>query len=99
MEKEQEILLYSDPEYVLNKFNKWGLNKRADLFLSTRKDKKYMVIMKDTGKKIHFGAMGYEDYSKHKDEWRRLKFQNRNRKWAAAIQFTPAFLSFYLLWN
>ena len=98
MEKEQEILLYSDPEYVLNKFNKWGLNKRADLFLSTRKDKKYMIIMKDTGKTIHFGAMGYQDYSKHKDEWRRLKFQNRNRKWAAAIQFTSAWLSFYLLW-
>lgn len=96
---EKEILLYSDPEYVFEKFNRWGLNKRADLFLSTRKDKKYMVIMKDTNKKIHFGQMGYEDYTKHKDEKRMMKFQNRNRKWAASIEYTPAWLSFYLLWT
>ena len=98
-QKYEELIKYSDPEYVYEKFNRWGLNNRADLYLSTRKDKKYMVIMKDTNKKIHFGQMGYEDYSKHKDELRMMKFQNRNRRWASAIEYTPAWLSFYLLWT
>ena len=32
---------------------------------STRGDKKFMVTVND--KKIHFGASGYSDYTKHKD--------------------------------
>ena len=56
--------------------------------------------MKDNPrKKIHFGQMGYEDFTKTRDEWKRLKFQNRNRRWASAIEYTPSWLSFYLLWT
>ena len=38
---------------------------------STRKDKKFMAIFGPDGKKVHFGAKGYEDYTIHHDDIRR----------------------------
>lgn len=43
---------------------------------STRQDKKYMITLLN-GKVIHFGARGYEDFTTHKDEERRVRFHNR----------------------
>ena len=57
-----------------------------------------MVINPKTSKPVHFGQMSYEDYTKHKDDTRRKKFRDRNHKWANAEKYTPAFLSYYLLW-
>ena len=37
---------------------------------SSRKDKKYMLVIPD-GKKIHFGANGMSDYTIHKDDKRK----------------------------
>jgi len=37
-------------------------------------------MIKDKDKKIHFGQIGYEDYTKHKDEERRKLFKLRNKK-------------------
>ena len=82
---------YSDPREVTRRGLKLGLKVEP----STRKDKKYMVF---DGKPIHFGQMGYEDFTKHKDEKRRTSFQKRNHKWAAAPRNTPAWLSYHLLW-
>ena len=42
--------------------------------------------------------MGYEDFSKHKDNKRRDNFKKRNIKWGYAQKYTPAWLSFWLLW-
>ena len=58
--------------------------------------KKYMVF--NGTKMIHFGQFGYEDYTKHGDEKRRDNFRKRNMKWAYARKYSPAWLSFYLLW-
>lgn len=65
---------------------------------STRKDKKYATIDPNTGKKIHFGAMGYEDFTKHKDETRRTAFRTRNAKWKDTKPYSPSHLSYHLLW-
>ncbi len=55
------------PDYkIARKRAKEYLGKNAKLLKSTRKNKKYM-IKDDNGKLIHFGEMGYEDYTKHKD--------------------------------
>ena len=64
--------------------------------LSTRKYKKYMVS--DGKKLIHFGYFEMEDYTKHHDEKRRELFRKRNHKWAMAEKYSPAWLSYHLLW-
>ena len=56
------------------------------------------MIFNEDGKKIHFGDLRYADYTKTKDKQRRENFRNRNKRWANADKFTPAHLSFYLLW-
>jgi hypothetical protein len=65
---------------------------------SSRKDKKYMIRNPDNNKLVHFGQMGYEDFTKHKDKKRRIAFQTRNKRFATAYKYTPAYLSYYLLW-
>lgn len=67
------------------------------LLVSSRKDKKFMVISPE-GKKIHFGQKGYEDYHQHKDPVRLMNFRKRNAKWADAPKWTSAHLSYYVTW-
>ena len=85
---------YSDIKVVQRLANKYDVGR---VFPSTRKDKKYMVEDPD-GKMIHFGAYGMSDFSKHKDEERRKRFRTRNRKWKDFPKYSPAFLSYHLLW-
>jgi hypothetical protein len=86
----------SNPELVLKQLKKYYGNE-IDLYLSTSKDKKYMVF-DENGKKIHFGDLRYADYTKTIDKKKRDSFKNRNKKWKDADKYTPAHLSYYLLW-
>ena len=86
---------YSNPSIVMKKAKELNLNP---IQLSSRKDKKYMVLNPKTNKMVHFGQMGYEDYTKHQDENRRELFRKRNHKWATAEKYSPAWLSYYILW-
>jgi hypothetical protein len=85
---------YSNIEEVQHLANKYGIGK---VFKSSRKDKKYM-IKKPDGKMVHFGASGYTDYTAHKDKERRKRFRTRNHKWASSPKWSPAWLSYHLLW-
>ena len=73
----------------------------VDLYESTRKDKKFMVISPE-GKLVHFGARDYPDYyldvSEEREE-RRKRFLARNKRWANAKKYTPAHLAYFVLWN
>jgi hypothetical protein len=89
----KDLELYSDPTLVLEA----GRNMGYIIAVSTRKDKKYMVLRPDW-KWVHFGQMGYADFTKHNDEKRRDSFWKRNWRWASADRYTPAYLSFHLLW-
>jgi hypothetical protein len=91
--KLKELRNYSDPEYVMNKAKMMGLNPVHE---SSRKDKKYMVF--DGRTMIHFGQMGYEDATKHNDTDRINRFKKRNWKWQNSPKYSPAYLSYYLLW-
>jgi len=70
---------------------------------STRKGKKYMATLKeDDGKihKVHFGALGYQHYTEHRDEVRKASYISRHRtteNWNDPL--TPGFWSRWLLWN
>ena len=86
------ITEFSNPNLVGKIGKKYGI----DVYISSRKDKKYMVLVND--KWIHFGQMGYQDYTKHKNKKKRELFRKRNHKWADASMYSPAWLSYYLLW-
>lgn len=94
MSKIEEIKKYSDPYKVAKKIKK---DLGIDTHLSTRKDKKYMI--KDPNDNwIHFGQMGYEDFTKHNDKERRENFLKRNAKWKNAPIYTPRYLAYHFLW-
>ena len=56
------------------------------------------MIRDDEGHVKHFGLMGYQDYTFHRDKVRRNNFRNRNKGWKDAPEYSPAFLSYWLLW-
>ena len=97
MTKEQEILEFSNPTTVINRAHKY-YGKDTQIKVSTRKDKKYMILDPNTNKWVHFGQMSYEDFTKHKDPVRREKFKNRNSDWADRYKYNPGYLSYHLLW-
>ena len=55
------------------------------------------MIIKD-GKKINFGEIGFQDYTKHNDINRLNNVRKRNYKWKYANKNSPAYLSYFLLW-
>jgi len=72
------------------------------LFISTRKDKKYMILNPITDKYIHFGNINYDDYLKHLDENRRENYLKRSAgikgRWIND-EYSPNNLSRRILWN
>ena len=67
---------------------------------SNRKEKKWMVII--DGRKVHFGASGYSDYTIHGDKKRMERYVARHRKredWTKSGINTPGFWSRWLLWS
>lgn len=71
-----------------------------NLYVSSRNDKKYMVII--DGKTIHFGAAGMSDFTIHKDSDRKQRYISRHRSnenWAKSGIKTAGFWSRWLLWN
>jgi hypothetical protein len=75
MNKEIEILKWSNPLQVRKMADKY-LGKDIQVYLSSKKDKKYMV-QNPEGKWIHFGQMEFQDFTKHKDLKRRKSYLSR----------------------
>ncbi len=72
------IRLYSNPTEVYRLAKKY-LGKTAKIGLSTKKEKKY-IITTPHGNVVHFGQMGYEDFTKHKDATRRRNYLTRSAR-------------------
>ena len=96
---------YSDYESVLKQAKHYYGNDTI-LLPSTRKSKKYMI---NINKYVHFGAMGYMDYTKYIQIFD-LKTANEHRsrylKRALNIKgnwennpYAPNYLSMLLLWH
>ena len=62
----EKICEVSNPELVLKQLKKY-YGDDVDLYLSSSKNKKYMVFNED-GKKVHFGDLRFSDWTKHKDK-------------------------------
>lgn len=77
---------------------------RIILTESTRKGKRFMVILPD-GKKVHFGAEDGETYLEHKDDDKKEAWLARhgskemNEDWSKDGMHTAGFYSRWLLWN
>jgi hypothetical protein len=99
---------YSDPEIVLYRA-KFYFGEDVKLLKSTRKTKKYMIYNPITNKFVHFGAMGYLDYTKYIQIYDiETANQHRTRYLKRALKikgkwmnnpYSPNFLSILLLWN
>ena len=67
---------------------------------STRQSKKYMVETPD-GKLVHFGQMGYADFTKHKNDRRRDAYLKRSTNikgnWKKD-KYSPNNLAIHILW-
>ena len=86
-----ELRKYSDPKEVERKAKKYGVK----VFRSTKRDKKYMIYH---NKWIHFGAMGYEDYTKHKNKTRRANYLKRSAGIHDSGKYSANQLARNLLW-
>ena len=67
---------------------------------STRKDKKLMATIGDES--IHFGAVGYEDFTTHRDPARKAQYLARHRineDWTLRGLRTAGFWARHLLWS
>ena len=99
MKKEEEIKKYSNPSQVRRLAKKYFGNT-LKIELSSKKEKKYMATT-PSGKIVHFGQMGYEDYTKHKNKTRRKNYLTRSAKirgdWAKD-KYSPNNLARKLLW-
>jgi hypothetical protein len=71
----KDISKYSDPNQVAKQSMEY-FGKYVPIYLSSRKDKKYM-LRDEEGKLVHFGQYGMEDYTKHKDPVRRERYIKR----------------------
>jgi hypothetical protein len=97
--KYQELIKYSDPAKAQELAHQY-LGPKIELLISTKKDKKYMVHTPDN-KVVHFGQMGMEDFTRHKDEDRKKKYLARatkiKGKWKDN-KYSPNNLSINILW-
>ena len=77
-------------------------NKKVIIKKSINENKKYMAVFHEGNNKktIHFGCAGMSDFTKHKDEARKLRYINRHRKRENWSDYkTAGSLSRWILWN
>ena len=107
----EEILYYKRLfEDIYKDFQELGIQNSNILYMkvhyyypykSDKPEKKYYIITK-TEKKIYFGAAGYSDFTKHKDEARKQRYIKRhenNEDWGKSGIDTAGFWSRWLLWS
>jgi hypothetical protein len=74
--------------------------KPTKLYISDKPNKKYYVIDNENNKH-YFGEMGYEDYTKHKNEERRQAYLRRatniRGKWKNN-KYSPNNLAINIIW-
>ena len=94
----KELLKYSNPNIAQKRAYAY-LGKTAKLYPASKKQKKYRIW---NGEKwINFGQLGYQDYTRHKDNTRRRSYLARSRKirgdWKRN-KYSPNNLSIHILW-
>ena len=99
--KLDKLLEVSNPKEVIMKAIEYFKNPDIKVYLSNRKNKKYMIVHPKTEKMVHFGDINYLDYTKHKDKERREAYLKRASNIKGNWMFdrySPNSLSLHLLW-
>lgn len=97
--KTDPLYKFSNPIQAQHQAHKY-LGKKAILYRSTNKHKKYTILDSD-GKIVHFGQMGYEDFTKHLDKQRRKNYLTRSANISGdwkENKYSPNNLSREILW-
>lgn len=77
------------------------LGQNAELMISSRKSKKYMIRNPHTNEMMHFGDINYSDFLKTGDEYKRALYLKRAKGIAGEWQkdpYSPNNLSINILW-
>ena len=97
-----QLMTVSNPEIVKKNMKKYFKKDVPELFISNRKNKKYMILDPETNKFVHFGALLYHDFTSHLDKERQkayiVRASNIKGNWKSD-KYSPNNLSLYLLWN
>lgn len=100
MKKEIEILKYSDANDAQRKaYNYLGPN--AILYYSPNKNKKFRIYDPNNDKWVDFGQMGYQDFTKHKNQLKRERYLKRATNIKGNWEnnpYSPNNLSINILW-
>jgi len=100
-DKLEQLLKVSNPKEVIKKAQQYFNNPDIKVYLSNRKNKKYAIYDKINKKLVHFGQMGYMDYTMHNDPQRRERYLKRasniKGEWKNNI-YSSKNLSIALLW-
>ena len=100
--KLNELLKISNPKEVQKKLNEY-IGKDTKLYISSRKNKKYMIIDPTNDNKfIHWGQMGFEDFTYHNNLDRKKRYlaraMNIRGSWKNN-KYSPNNMSIYTLWD
>ena len=74
---------------------------KVEVSRSDRAGKKWQARL-ESGKTVHFGASGYQDFTQHGDTKRRESYLARhrpNQDWSRGGVQTPGFWARHLLWE
>ena len=75
----RKLKLYSNPNQAQKMAFKY-LGKTARIYPSTNPQKKYDIYDQKHNTWVHFGQLGYEDFTKHKNKTRRKNYLTRSGK-------------------
>ena len=103
IKKNDVLYKYSNPRKAQENARKF-LGEDTIIYKSDNKKKKYMVYDPFEEKFIYFGSLEppYEDYLKHEDDIRRLRYLRRATKirgYWYKDPYSPNSLSINILWN
>jgi hypothetical protein len=70
----EQLKKVSNPKEVIKNSQQYFNNPDIKVYLSKRKDKKYAIYDPNIKKLVPFGNVNYEDYTKHKNNERRLDY-------------------------
>ena len=101
MNDEYEILKWSEPLIAQANAYKY-LGNDAKIYFSNRKGKKYKIFNPNTNKFVHFGAIGYQDYTRDPDPRKKARYlaraTNIKGQWRNDL-YSPNNLSIHILWS
>jgi hypothetical protein len=102
-DKLKELMKISNPAKVLKNAKKYFNNPNVKIYVSSKKDKKYMIIGLN-GKAVHFGSFSppMEDFTYHNNLRRRENYLNRAMNIRGNWKndpYSPNNLSIALLWS